>query len=557
MAPRILLCGDVLGRFNHLFKRVSAVNKANGPFDALLCVGQFFPIDNSDTTEMMEYIGGKKEIILPTFFIGDYGEGAELMLLSAKSRAVTFGPTMDGISICDNLYWLKGSGIFDLHGLRTAYLAGRYDKLVYKAAASMSSSGVYHEDDVDALRAFADDPGVVDLFITNEWPRGVLNSAGMAVVPPGLDPLTAGSVIVAELVTELRPRYHVAGSEGVFFAREPYSNEGVLHVTRFIGLAAVGNDKRQKFLHALSPTPASAMTPTELAIRPSSTTISPYKVSKGNNNSNGRGSLAFSNSEKSKILPPLSQLPEGQYWRFDTAKSKKRKLIDSGSEKVCFEFLFKGSCTRGDNCNFKHTVGNELHMPKGICFDFVTKGNCERGTECKFHHSLDEEKGRNGNGGDSVPTGVCFDFYKTGKCDRGDCRFSHIVDHARESSSMSSESCWFCLASPNIDGDLVVSIGEHCYCALAKGALVQDHVIILPIEHFPSTISLPQEVGDELEKYKVALRKYFKSQGNSMLVFERFLKLKSGTHAHLQVVPIPFSKASTARSAFVSVAKEL
>ncbi len=39
--------------------------------------------------------------------------------------------------------------------------------------------------------------------------------------------------------------YHFAGSEGVFYAREPYLNTGVTHTTRFIGLAAVGNDKKQ------------------------------------------------------------------------------------------------------------------------------------------------------------------------------------------------------------------------------------------------------------------------------------------------------------------------
>jgi len=39
--------------------------------------------------------------------------------------------------------------------------------------------------------------------------------------------------------------YHFAGSEGVFYAREPYSSPDATHVTRFIGLGAVGNDKKQ------------------------------------------------------------------------------------------------------------------------------------------------------------------------------------------------------------------------------------------------------------------------------------------------------------------------
>lgn len=39
--------------------------------------------------------------------------------------------------------------------------------------------------------------------------------------------------------------YHIAGSMGVFYAREPYLNADSTHVTRFIGLAQVGNKKKQ------------------------------------------------------------------------------------------------------------------------------------------------------------------------------------------------------------------------------------------------------------------------------------------------------------------------
>jgi len=40
-------------------------------------------------------------------------------------------------------------------------------------------------------------------------------------------------------------RYHVAGGKGFFYAREPYMNVDAAHVTRFIGLAAVGNASKQ------------------------------------------------------------------------------------------------------------------------------------------------------------------------------------------------------------------------------------------------------------------------------------------------------------------------
>ncbi|KAL4191017.1 hypothetical protein AMTRI_Chr07g78740 [Amborella trichopoda] len=124
MAPRrILLCGDVLGRFNILFKRLTSVSKSNGPLDALLCVGQFFPNNAEEVEEMMRYIRGDEPVPIPTYFIGDYGAVALKLFSSAASQ---YGFKTDGIKICENLFWLKGSGRFTLHGLSVVYLSGRH-----------------------------------------------------------------------------------------------------------------------------------------------------------------------------------------------------------------------------------------------------------------------------------------------------------------------------------------------------------------------------------------------------------------------------------------------
>lgn len=114
------------------------------------------------------------------------------------------------------------------------------------------------------------------------------------------------------------------------------------------------------------------------------------------------------------------------------------------------------------------------------------------------------------------------------------CRFSHSLDDPRPPRP-APDACWFCLSSPNIDTHLVVSVGDHCYCAIAKGPLCPGHVLILPIEHHPSTISLSSDAEVELDKYKHAIRECFKKQGNATIFFERYLQLRAGTHAHLQV----------------------
>jgi len=39
---KVLVTGDPGGNLPALFKRVAAVNKSNGPFDLVFCVGSFF-----------------------------------------------------------------------------------------------------------------------------------------------------------------------------------------------------------------------------------------------------------------------------------------------------------------------------------------------------------------------------------------------------------------------------------------------------------------------------------------------------------------------------------
>nr|XP_054292876.1 CWF19-like protein 1 isoform X3 [Pongo pygmaeus] len=115
--------------------------------------------------------------------------------------------------------------------------------------------------------------------------------------------------------------------------------------------------------------------------------------------------------------------------------------------------------------------------------------------------------------------------------------------------------CWFCLASPEVEKHLVVNIGTHCYLALAKGGLSDDHVLILPIGHYQSVVELSAEVVEEVEKYKATLRRFFKSRGKRCVVFERNYK---SHHLQLQVIPVPVSCCATddIKDAFITQAQE-
>jgi len=112
--------------------------------------------------------------------------------------------------------------------------------------------------------------------------------------------------------------------------------------------------------------------------------------------------------------------------------------------------------------------------------------------------------------------------------------------------------CWFCLKSPKVEKHLVVSIGEEVYVTLAKGELVPEHMLLIPVEHVASVTNAHESVRNELEKYKDSLKKYFKSKGKTIILFERFMN--KSHHCHIQVVPISEEEAQKAKAAITAEA---
>lgn len=53
----------------------------------------------------------------------------------------------------------------------------------------------------------------------------------------------------------------------------------------------------------------------------------------------------------------------------------------------------------------------------------------------------------------------------------------------------------------------MVSIGNEVYLAIAKGGLTDDNILITPMEHHPSSHSLPTSTYEEVAKFKAALKK--------------------------------------------------
>lgn len=55
-----LVCGDARGNFRQLFNRLDSINKKNGPFELMLCVGDFFGSNGEQNDELQAYKSGNK-----------------------------------------------------------------------------------------------------------------------------------------------------------------------------------------------------------------------------------------------------------------------------------------------------------------------------------------------------------------------------------------------------------------------------------------------------------------------------------------------------------------
>lgn len=423
---KILVSGDVRGNFKSLFSRVSNIEKKNGKFDLLLCVGDFFG-DNND--EWDKYV--QKELKVPI----------SVLILGANQEChCSLYGDKEGAELCDNVTFLGKRGLYTgSSGLQIAYLSG--------TESAKSSEVYFSRKDVDELvqsAASSKQFKGVDILITSQWAKGVEKYASEV---DSLESDKNGSSLIAKLAVLLRPRYHFVGLQGVFYERQPYRNHQVLqetahHVTRYIGLAKVGNADKKKYLYAFSITPLTAMDKTELIHQPKDVTECPYPVS----------------------------------------EMKAEKPLDSDSQQFFFDM--KPSKDKGDKRQRKNEADNQRKKQKH-----------------------------------AQPMGPC----------------------------------WFCLRGDKVEKHLVVSVGETTYLALAKGGLVPDHVLILPIGHYQSTVTAPPETIEEIEKYKCSLKKFFKSIGKAVVFFERNFKT---SHLQIQVVPVPLDKSCNVLDAFQEFASE-
>jgi hypothetical protein len=80
-----------------------------------------------------------------------------------------------------------------------------------------------------------------------------------------------------------------------------------------------------------------------------------------------------------------------------------------------------------------------------------------------------------------------------------------------------------------------VSVGDECYLALPKGGLINEHVLIVTIQHISATSMSSADTIKEIARYKESLRTFFATKDMVPIMFERHFQTRGNSHAHIQV----------------------
>lgn len=452
---------------------------------------------------------------MPTYFTGAYGDGSQQALLKLPSG---------------NVSYLGRAGVKTIAGLQLAFLDGMYDADSF--SSDQQKPGMYTKEDVDLLKhQLEQGSGDIDVLLTHEWPQGLESKLSKDAMPNH----KGSSLVAAELALIARPRYHIAAGFQTFYTRPPYLNPDLgagSHATRFIALGNVGNTKKQKWLHALSLTPASEMSPEVLQTAPPGTTPCPYHV-----------------SDRKRPMFDEGDTLDTQEWRWQNTKRQKfesaapslgRQDIVKDKNKTAFVRNVPFAATEDEIREF-------FTKAAGPIVDIVRRTNKEGKLNSYCHIQFENIEGMEK---------ACH-LHGTVFMGRTLTVEPASTFEEKRNTHQPNPHCWFCLSNPNADTQLVVSVGDECYLALDKGAITDGHVLILPVEHYASALSTSPGIWAEIERYISALKSCYASTGKSFVGFERYMTLRKsgGNHCHVNAIAVPAMKVEIIKTAFEDIAQ--
>ena len=496
---KFLLVGDVRGNLDVLTDRVRKLNDSGkGPFNVVLCVGEFSRRDLSSASFFRDVMEGREKLPFSLHFILS---GTPSDAIFAEHHGLGSIPH----DLSATVHYLGQAGVARIADLNVAYLSGFYDRDTYRAAAA-AAAAEEPSDEASATKAAAPDAPPttmfhsfyakkhaeiilsrdlnepIDLLLTCEWGLGwdsCLLSTETRPLAHRISP------VVADLAKATRPRHHLASGQFCFHKLAPYSNVNndgttLTHPTRFVAVGPVPSSsslttggskpsKPPKWMHALSLEPMRNVHATERDAPLAGATASPYLVrlqrmvtGEGGQASNG-GSGQRPSGHPPPLLGPLPSLG------LDVARLSRESEWSARSHH---------QATRR---------GGVGHQPA--------------------RHKRNRDEGRNSRRTRPVPPRM---------------------------------DCWFCVASPSCESHLIVSIGEHMYLTAPKGALSPGHMLIVPVSHDSSIADVSLEAAKEIESYKNSLRIFYAKHDEVPIFVERSITTKGPQHhTFIEAIPMP------------------
>ncbi|KHN75057.1 CWF19-like protein 2 -like protein [Toxocara canis] len=120
-----------------------------------------------------------------------------------------------------------------------------------------------------------------------------------------------------------------------------------------------------------------------------------------------------------------------------------------------------------------------------------------------------------------------------------------ILEH--KSHERTLEACSLCIDSRRLAKHCVIAVGIKTYLSSAPWhPLVEGHTIIVPSGHYASTVSLDEDVYDEMRIWRKGLVAMWKSEDMDCLFIETAKNVKYGGHMYVECIPLPLEVGETA-----------
>ncbi|KAJ2787571.1 hypothetical protein GGI15_000594 [Coemansia interrupta] len=584
-STKILVSGSVNGSLTEYFSKVGKLDAKHGPFSVLLVTGNIFGSSSDDDEDVDPLLSGRISVPVMTYVsVGD----RELPPRVQERASQHSG------EICNNLVALKGHGVLQTtEGVKVAYIGGRYsaqtrdmktdvvssenedakDQKKRKSSeesdedennsesenvaseyTSFDNSGLADlvlrvaDENVKASQNTEAQPSI-DVLLTYDWPNGITTREQMGA--EAQEPQLACSRI-SYASAAIMPRYHFASGEGLFFERLPWKYSGRIrtgsnktdstpHFTRFVGLGSVNLSEhgKQRWFYAMNVAPLQS-------------------VSQG-------------------AMPP-SELPANctpnplyQFGRLDVALDKKmvRRIVSD------IESADLGNAGGRGN-NDRNSGSHNRRPPPPL--DYVCRSCSQPGhwiSDCPTR----EQSKRQRTDRPPPPDYICYKCKQPGHW-KSDCPAGAIDDGSATAEMLSK--CWFCLANPDVDQNLMVAIGDEAYVAMSKGALVVGddgsagsgndgklspipgggHVLIVPIAHVDSlrksresSSETEQNLCVEIDRWIKAITALFAEYDCVPFTFETCRCLPY-VHTSVQMIPIPRAKLPEFNASLKNLCKQ-